>query len=91
MSDADRLVALYILDAWRGDHPDHADCPSLRVVNAETHFALFYDTGVEGVQFTAELACEHRGQFDYEFGELGDLSYILEDIARDYDDLPGPD
>lgn len=83
MSDADARVQQYVLRRWRDDNPDHADCPTLHVVTAETNFALFYDTGVEGVEFTAELACEHREPFRYEFGELGDLPDIIRELDEE--------
>jgi hypothetical protein len=83
VSDADDRVRRYILKRWHNENPDHADCSTLHVVTAETQFALFYDTGVEGVAFTAELACEHREQFDYEFGELGELPDIIQALDEE--------
>jgi hypothetical protein len=80
VSDADALVAAYILDRWREDHPDHADCPTLAVVEADTRNGLAYDTGVECVYFTATLRCEHRKPFDFDFAEFGELAWIIEEL-----------
>jgi hypothetical protein len=89
---ADELVKRYILRQYRkatrdaGQDDDHlANCPDVTVEEAEARFALFYDTGVDGVMFTATLRCPHGASFDYEYGELGDLPDILRDMEDDGD------
>lgn len=87
MTNADRLVELYILDAWRADNPDHADCPSLRVVDPDASNGTYgCETGCDYTTFTATVGCEHRQPAEYVFGEFGELASILENVERDYGD-----
>lgn len=80
MTNADHLVELYILDTWRAENPDHADCTSLRVINSDASDGTYgCETGCSYYRFTAEIVCEHRDPAEFEFGDF-------EDIARDYED-----
>lgn len=85
MTNADRLVEIYILDAWRGDHPDHSNCPPLQAVNANASDSTF-DMGVDRAWFSADVGCEHLEPAEYAFGEFGTVADLLEDVARDHQD-----
>lgn len=85
---ADRLVERFILDQWREDHGGHAHCESLRVVKAEAEDSVYgCDTGCEYMCFTALLACEHKGEFKYDFGDFGELGSLIRRLERDYPDV----
>ena len=79
--DADERVRRYILRQFIADNPacHLANCNDASVRDAEANFALFYDTGVDGVVFTAILECPHETR-GYEYGELGDLPDILAEL-----------
>jgi hypothetical protein len=84
-SKADAIVELYILDNWRGDHPDHADCESLHVLNPDAFGGTYgCETGCDYVTFTAIVACEHRQPEEFQFGQFGELNDLIEDLASDY-------
>lgn len=80
-ADVNELVRRYILRQYRRECPDShlATCPATVVEDAEATPARFYDTGVEGIEFTATLRCSHKTE-DYEYGELGDLPDILKEL-----------
>ena len=64
------------------------ECPDA-VADVSMSAELWYDTGVEALRFTADISCPHGEREDYEYGELGDLPSLLEDLERDYpDSLP---
>jgi hypothetical protein len=50
------------------------------VVEAETQGEMWFDTGVEAVRFTARLSCPHRGEVEWEWADLGELPYLIEDM-----------
>lgn len=84
--DTDRIVALYILDSWRGDHPGHEDCPSLRATDAYAVDGTG-DQGTDRAWFSAVVSCEHQKPAKYGFGEFGTAADIIGDVARDYDSM----
>ncbi|ACU71845.1 hypothetical protein Caci_2936 [Catenulispora acidiphila DSM 44928] len=91
MTDADALVARYILDVWRAEHPEHAGCATLRVTNPDASDGAYgCDTGCSYYRFTAEAGCEHQAPEEFEFGDFGELADILEDLQRDYADGTTP-
>lgn len=77
----DEKVRQYILSRYREERPQAhlSTCPSATVTEDEADFRSFYDTGVEGMWFTARLTCPHESE-EYEFGELGDLPSILSEL-----------
>lgn len=85
MSDAGERVERFILRQFREENPQShlANCPGLTVEDAETRYAMWYDTGVDATELTATLKCPHE-TCEYEYGELGDLPGILEQLDEPY-------
>ena len=91
MTDADEKVKQLILNTLRADDrgwnseygpPDEhfVTCPDVKVAEAETNGELWFDTGVEAVRLTARLSCPHRGEVEWEWADLGELPYLIEDM-----------
>lgn len=88
--DADEKVRRLILSllhagdqGWKRGYeaPEHfADCPAVTVVEIETHHELWFDTGVDAIRLTARLSCPHRGEIDWEWADLGELHWMIEDM-----------
>jgi len=97
--DADELVRRHIMRQYRTDWehgaagwpPERnahlADCAEAFIEQAEVNGARWYDTGVTGTEFTAVITCPHGVRHEFEFGQYGNLSEILEDM--DYDEAGG--
>jgi hypothetical protein len=89
--DADALVARYIIQHLRDEVPydqgrlDHiAQCPEAVVTDPDARNGSYgCDTGCEYARFTATLTCPHGEPANYDFGEFGELAYILEDLAAE--------
>lgn len=85
---ADRLVELYILDLWRDDNPDHADCPSLAVADADASGGTYgCETGCDYVTLTAMVGCEHQAPAEFEYGDFGEMWSLIEALESDYGHL----
>lgn len=93
--DADELVRRYVLRHYRdhwyyhrpamdpGPVPHLVGCPEV-VVDAQGEDGTYgCDTGCEYVRFTATITCPHGERVEHEFGEFGELAWILDDMARD--------
>lgn len=91
-TDADEKVRQLILHLLRGNDqgwsfgygpPEHfAECPDVTVVEVETSNELWFDTGIEATRFTARLSCPHRGEVEWEWADLGELPYLIEDMEQ---------
>lgn len=84
---ANELVARYIIDHYRqepsrrGEHL--VSCPDITVEDADARNGSYgCDTGCEYVRFEAVLTCPHGERVEHEFGEFGELAWILEDLEK---------
>lgn len=89
---ADRLVRMYVIDqCYRGSDRKGKNKHLLACKDATADVSvdhvLCYDTGVDGMEFNATITCPHGEREEYEYCELGDLPWLLEELARDYPDL----
>lgn len=92
MNEADeklhRLILHYLHDqnfGWNDGYeaPEHfVTCSSVQVVEAEANAEMWFDTGVEAVRLTARLSCPHEGEVEWEWADLGELYYLIEDMDR---------
>ena len=89
--DADELVARYILREYRrektnsyGGTPHLAECPEATVEHPQAEDGEYgCETGCEYVRMTATIRCPHGESSNYEYGEFGQLAYIIEDLERE--------
>lgn len=85
---ANALVRAYIIESYRSAHPDHhlATCGQMTVEEADARDGSYgCDTGCEYVRFEAVLTCPHDEREEYEYGQFGELSYLIEDLEREAD------
>lgn len=87
---ANELVARYIISHYReenGPCGDHlSSCPDITVTDADASDGSYgCDTGCEYVRFEAVLTCPHGESEAHEFGEFGELTWILEDLEKQAD------
>jgi hypothetical protein len=88
---ADRLVELYILDLWRDENPDHADCTSLKVTDADASNGTYGDTGCDYFTLTAEVGCEHWAPAEFRYGDFGEMWSLIKALETDYGHLVNGD
>lgn len=86
---ANQLVRNYIIDSYRDANPKHhlATCDQLAVEEMDARDGSYgCDTGCEYVRFEAVLTCPHDEREEYEYGNFGELAYIIEDLEREADE-----
>lgn len=86
--DADELVRRYVRRKFQSecefDHRHLAACPEMQIVVDDAHDGTYgCDTGCEYVRFEATISCPHSDPVEYEFGEFGELSWMIEEMQRD--------
>lgn len=98
---ANRLVKSFILRQFSEDcaserHPGIQHllvCPSTFVQETDGHDGIAgCDTGCEYYRLTSTLSCEHRVVVEYEYGEYGSMSYLVDKLIAEEgcsDDAPG--
>ena len=58
-------------------------CPSAHVKVAEGYDGEYgCDTGCSYVRLECTIICEHGNECDFEYGDFGELDWMLEDIAK---------
>lgn len=87
MSNADELVAAYVLrqyreETWRRTHLVACDQVVVEHPGGEDGY-YGCDTGCEYVRFTATLKCPHGESEEVEYGEFSRLADILEDLEKE--------
>lgn len=88
MTDADQLVARYILRQYREDYRNKAKhlstCTDVVVEHPEAEDGFYgCDTGCEYYTLDATIRCPHGEMEEYHYGDFGEISYILEDMEKE--------
>lgn len=92
MNCADELVARYILRMYRenrcnslGDPTTHlAGCMDAVVTDPDAQGGTYgCDTGCDYYTLTATISCPHGESEDYEYGDFGEISYLIEDLEKE--------
>ncbi len=78
---ADALVAAYVMDQYREEHPKRhkatcADASTSEVDKQDGQYGC--DTGCEYARLSTEIVCPHEPAEDYDYGEFGDIAGIVE-------------
>lgn len=85
---ANRLVAAWILREFRSDGDDAhlRACPEAAVAEGEAFDSQYgCDTGCEYARWEAVITCPHGVRAEFEYGEFGELAYIIEELEKDDD------
>jgi hypothetical protein len=86
MNLADEKVARFILREFRdnaeSDLERHlASCPEVTVTHVEGENGTYgCDTGCDYARMTADIQCPHMPAVEFEYGDFGEIAFILEDI-----------
>jgi hypothetical protein len=79
------LLRGFVLDEYRkegrglGEHL--TDCPDLVVAELDANDGTYgCQTGCDYVRFEAVLTCPHGERTEWEWGDFGELAYIIEDL-----------
>lgn len=92
MNRADELVARYILRVYREQHArvdgtptTHlAGCAEAQVTDPDAQNGTYgCDTGCDYYTLTATISCPHGETEDYEYGDFGEIAYLIEDLERE--------
>lgn len=93
--DADERVRRLILRRYRSAadgvaFPDHLQrCPEVYVDQADARDGSYgCDTGCEYVRFEATIRCPHGGSSQFDWGDFGELTDMLEEM--DAEPVPPP-
>lgn len=105
MTHADELVARYILRKYRelnstvysGEPTTYlAGCGEAVVTDPDASNGTYgCDTGCDYYTLTATISCPHGETRDYEYGDFGEISYLIEELeeedAGDHRSAEGPE
>ena len=87
MTNADEKVNRLILRRYRSEadgvaYPNHIQrCPDVYVAEADASDGTYgCDTGCEYVRFEATLRCPHGEETEFEWGDFGELAYMLDEM-----------
>jgi hypothetical protein len=83
----DRAVSRWVLGQYRGGRgPDlHlVECPDVTVGYSGYGGGYGCDTGCEYIRLEARISCPHGHSDEFEYGDFGEISYLIEDIENDY-------
>lgn len=68
----------------KAEQPHLVACPEA-VADATAEDGVYgCETGCDYARFEATISCPHGFSEQYEYGQFGELSYILEDLEKDY-------
>lgn len=85
MSDADLKVERLIRRYYAEKSPDGhlVTCPDVKVIHPYAEDGEYgCDTGCPYFSLSATLVCPHEAE-EFEYGDFGQISYMLEDIQDD--------
>ena len=91
VSGADDLVRRLILRRFREEFPDShlATCPDVGLADVGARDGKYgCDTGCEFARFEATVSCPHSESAEFEWGDFGEISYMIEDMEAE--DEPAP-
>lgn len=82
---ADAKVTMWVTGMYRskGSNVHLRNCPDLTLSYEGYDGTYGCDTGCEYLRLECEASCPHGEREEYEYGDFGELSYLLEDIERD--------
>jgi len=85
--ETDYMVTQWVLDEYRNEqgHDEHlGECPNVTVRYDGYTGSYGCDTGCEYIRLEAEISCLHGHSVEFEYGEFGEISDLIEDIEKDY-------
>lgn len=86
MRAPDELAERLILRHARADAESRhlRECDGLTVVEPEAYDSFYgCETGCEYARLEARLTCPHGESEDFEYGEFGDITDMIEEMRRD--------
>lgn len=92
-SSADELLRRYVLRQYREEANRHLppaqrlhmqDCPDAAVTYLDASGGSYgCDTGCEYMRFEATITCPHEQPVEWEWGDFGELAYLIEDLEKE--------
>lgn len=84
---ADRLLSAYVLRQYRDEYKGHlAGCTEASVLEFDSRDGSYgCDTGCEYLSLQARIGCPHEDPVYYEYGEFGDIAFLVEQLIREED------